>query len=406
MHNNEKKKGKVIDHLRISRRSFIHVVQCVGAGALLGWKTCPGQIKPYAGGGKVTFVPILPGRFVHVRDKDATFWDFTTGWYGDYVNQSVVNDMIDAGLMELTNAKTVPAAWSRLVPEYLPGQTFAIKVNFNNFNSAGPDPDDDINALIEPVNAIIRTLIMFGAAPGDITVYDVTHGLHNGGMPQNSFISRCLYPGVKFACYVGNPNPYSSTQFVEFDPPSFPNIPDLPVCNALAESDYLINMPIPKEHSFTGVTLGFKNHLGSVDRCQKMHAFFPYAYYYDPGYSPLIDLFKNQHFGPKTVLTVGDCLFGHWENTYGVPPPWLTFGNGAPNSLFFAADPVAADSVMTDFLEIERVQQGQGPVIEGTRDFLVLAQKEGMGVFEKGDPWQQPAGSGYKRIKYIYIDGV
>jgi hypothetical protein len=29
-----------------------------------------------------------------------------------------------------------------------------------------------------------------------------------------------------------------------------------------------------------------------------------------------------------------------------------------------------------------------------------------MGIFEQGDPWQQPAGSGYKRLDYIYVDGT
>ncbi|MHC4946409.1 MAG: DUF362 domain-containing protein, partial [Planctomycetota bacterium] len=376
---------------RITRRSFIHLLECMGAGVFLGWRKPMGPNKPRPVGGTEPIAPRYRGRVVHVRDDDATFWDFSTGWYGDYVDQDVVDAMVEAGLKALTETDTVVSAWERLVHNYKPGKKFAIKVNFNNYLASGPDPDPDINALIEPVNAVIRTLIMFGVPPEDISVYDVTHGFHNGSMPQNSFIARCLYPGVNFVYYQGNPDPYSETEFVHFDPPNIPNIPDLALCNVVIESDYLINMPIPKEHSFAGVTLGFKNHMGSCDRCQKMHSHLPYAYYYDPDYSPLVDLFRNPHIGRKTVLTLGDCLFGHWEDTIGTPPPWLTFA-GAPNSLFFSADPVSADSVMTAILEAERIAQGIGPVIEGTRDFLVIAQKEGMGIFEQGDPWQQPAG--------------
>jgi hypothetical protein len=225
-------------------------------------------------------------------------------------------------------------------------------------------------------------------------------------MPQNSFISRCLYPGVNFVYFDGNPNPYSVTEYIEFNPPGSPYIPNLAICNAVIESDYLINLFIPKAHAFTGVTLGFKNHLGSIAQCYSMHVRMPYHYYYDPSYSCLLDIFRNPHFRKKTVLTIGEGLFGNWRDTESSPLPWNTFGDEAMNSMFFAADPVSIDSVCTDFIEIERIQQGYGTVINGTRDCFILAQAENMGIFEQGDPWQQPAGSGYDRIKYIYIDGV
>jgi hypothetical protein len=408
MHSDEfhsKKNGKM--KKGVSRRKFLHFMQWAGAGAFLGWRHPDGPMKPKAGIIPGSAIPVLPGRLVHVHDADATNWDFSTGWYGYHVDQQVVDDMTEAGLLALTRTKNVASAWKRLVPNFVPGQTFAVKVNFACFNQGGPDPDPDINALIEPVNSLIGTLIQFGAAPEDISVYDVTSGGgHNGSMPQISFINRCLYPGVNFVYTYGNPDPFSSTQYVQFNAPGYPGIPDLRVCNALVDSDYLINMYIPKAHSAAGITMGFKNHLGSHEKALKVHEYLPYSYYYNPEYSPFVATFKNPHFANKTVLTIADGLFGNWKALSGAPRRWLTFGNEAMNSLFFSADPVCSDAVLTDFVEIERMQQGYGKLMDGTRDYLSLAQQEKFGINDQGDPWKLPMGSDYKRLKYIYIDGV
>ena len=393
---------------KITRRSFIRVLKCAGIGAHLGWKNPKGLLNPKLDGAvdQRPFQPRFRGKLVHVLDGDATSWDFSTGWYGDYVDQGVVDTMTEVGLLRLTGATNIQSAWERLVPSYTPGQTFAIKVNFNNYDTGDPDPDPEINALIEPVNALIRTLIMCGVQPSEISVYDVTNGWHSGSMPPLSFVDRCLYPGVNFVYHEGNPDPFSATEFVQFDTPGSPSIPDLAIGNVVVDSDYLINMFIPKGHSLAGVTLGFKNHLGSIDRCEKVHVYLPYNYYYDPNYSTLVDIFKNPHFASKTVLTVCDNLFGNWESVNGPPQRWFTFGADAPNSLFFSADPVAIDSVLVDFIEAERISRGLGNVISGTRDYLSLAEGEDLGVFEQADPWVLPVGSEYRRIKYIFVYGV
>ncbi|MFH1998695.1 MAG: DUF362 domain-containing protein [Planctomycetota bacterium] len=383
----------------ISRRQFLHFMQCMGLGAFIG----PiGPMNPL----NEHLLKRLPGRVVHIEDADATSWNFSSGWYGNYIDQGVVDLMVERGLIKLTGASSVAEAWRKLIPHYIAGQTLAIKVNFNNF--MGSEPDSNINAVIEPVNAVIGTLIQFGFSPNEITVYDVTNGFHAGKMPQINFINRCAYPGVNFVCYYGNPDPFSATEKVSFDcpPPPKPQIADVAICNALANSDYLINMPLIKAHPYGYVTLGFKHHFGSVNRCDTIHTYLPNSSQYVADYSPLVDLMKNPHFGAKTVLTVGDGLFGNWKNVSGSPLRWLTFGNTAPNSLFFSADKVAIDSLMSDLIDFERRQQGFGILNLKARDYLKIAEQEGMGVFEQGDPWQLPRGSGYRLIRYVYVNGV
>jgi len=62
-----------------------------------------------------------------------------------------------------------------------------------------------------------------------------------------------------------------------------------------------------------------------------------------------VDIYRSQHIGPKTVLTVGDGLFAAIDFN-SAPQTWTTFGDQLPNSLFFSVDPVAIDCVMHDFV--------------------------------------------------------
>lgn len=338
-------------------------------------------------------------RVVHMRSASATNWDFGDDWYGDHVNQAAVNQMMEQGLMRLTGTSTLAGAWMALLPTYKKGEQVAIKVNLNNClsdNCSG----NAIDALIEPVNALIRGLIERGVTTSDIWVYDVTHAWHDGRMPAR-FVNGCDFAGVHFVAYVGQANPFHTTEKIRFNtPPGGPAIGDLPLCNVLVNAHYVINMPIVKSHPFTGVSLGFKNHFGSFDRCDLTHVYTPgcptayYPCYYDSAYSPLIDIYSNPHIRNKTILTVGDCLFGAWSDPTWKPLPWRTFNHGAPKSLFLAVDPVAVECVMADILAAETTLLSQ------TDDYLRLAGEAGLGVYERGDPW----GAGYQYIDYVRVE--
>ena len=160
--------------LSVTRRKFIQFLQCLGFGAWLGPVGPQGPENTWKG-------RILAGGVIHVQDASATSWDFTTGWYGYTVDQVVVNGMVEKGLLELTGEDTVSGAWGKLIPMYVTGQNIAIKINFSNYYAGGADPDPDINALIEPVNALIGTLVAFGVWPRDIVVLNTAAALVAGG---------------------------------------------------------------------------------------------------------------------------------------------------------------------------------------------------------------------------------
>jgi hypothetical protein len=358
------------------------------------------------------------GRVVHVHDPDATGWDFGNDYYGNSVDQDVVNEMVDQGVMELTDASSVAQAWQSLIPDYTPGKAVAIKVNFNNsYSSCGgcltncEDYQLKIDALIHPINAVIRGLKV--AYPilehSDIWVYDASPGQNPPSSHRiitGRFTDDCLYNGVRFfdrECR--EEATFSSTDptaQVTFSPPQgIPTPSDQKITDVLINATYAINMPIMKRHMFAGVTLGFKNHFGSIDDCKLLHQWIALEgdYYGGTAYNPLVELCSNPNIRDKTVLTIGDGLFGNWESNERKSQPWSTFGNQAPNSLFFATDPVAIDSVMCDFLYIEGYRTD-----ERWRDYLVVAEAAELGVHEQGDPWQKPWGSGYSKIDYGRIE--
>jgi hypothetical protein len=335
---------------------------------------------------------------IHAHSSSATSWDFSTGWYGNYVNQNVVNNLTVEGLKSLTGQSTIEAAWQALLPGYVPGMGIAIKVNFNN--ATCDNPDNIIDGLIHPVNALIQGMLLMGVQQQDIWVYDASRPL------PDQFRNGCLFPNILFFDRAGgcaepatfdSSDPYAEVDF------QHPNLTNRRITDVIIEATYLINMPIIKDHGISGVTLGFKNHFGTINNIIRGGADNLHYYIdrddarYDPTYSPMVDIFANPHIRDKTVLTVGDGLYGALGNTNVVPQPWETFNNLAPNSLFFSQDPVALDCVLLDILDAE---PGSHPNRPDAQDYLELASQAGMGTFERGDPW----GSGYTLIDYQKIE--
>lgn len=354
---------------------------------------------PIATNTPILTLPVPPdgSRVVHVHSSSATSWDFSTGWYGDYVNQSVINNMVDEGLKQLTGQSTVTDAWQTLLPDYSPGKGIAIKVSFNNCWVCD-DSDNIIDGLIEPVNSLVKGMKELSVQEQDILVYDTSRCL------PDRFRTRCAYPGVRFFDVDGKCAERSSYDSTDPDAQinfSHANITPRKLCDILVNATYLINMPIVKDHMYASVSLGFKNHFGSIDRVNGPGADHLHYYlanpYCNPDYSPILDIWANPHIRSKTVLTVGDCLYGSLGNPNLEPTRWSTFGNDAANSMFFATDPVAAECVMWDILDAEPVYHPR-PI--GCDSYLQLAANAGWGVCERGDPW----GSGYNRINYIRVN--
>ena len=332
--------------------------------------------------------PPTGSRVAHMHGNNATSWSGESD-YWNHVNQATVNTMVDNGIMALTGAASVTAAWQTLLPTYQVGQKIAFKMNFNN--SKDCTGSNLIDGLPHPVIAAIRGLLQMGVAESDIWLYEAIN--HMPSRFVNAFGS---YPGVKFFDpFCRQPAWFTSSDssaYVQFTAPgSVPTPQETKVTDIVVNATYLINVPIMKSHGLPGVSLGFKNHFGTINVPYALHEYIKQSgTYFRSDYNPLVDIYRNPNIGNKTILTLGDGLFGSWEGFSTEPAPWSTFGNQAPNSLFLATDPVAIDCVLADFLAAETTLPA------GTDYYLQLAADAGLGVFERGDPW----GSGYSEIDY------
>jgi hypothetical protein len=337
--------------------------------------------------------PSYRGVVVHVHASNATSWNGQRR-YWEHVEQSVVDQMVDHGVMALTGALNAQSAWRVLLPHYQQGQKIAIKVNFNNCWTCS-STQGVIDALIHPVNAVVASLGQIGVAAEDIFVFDAVRAI------PSRFTGNGL-PGIRyFDRYCASTAGFSSQPdaYIPFAPPVGVTMPAEKITDVVLNANYLINMPIMKGgHPLAGVTLGFKNHFGTIHNCAALHDYVdavsrPPAYDHD--YNPMVDFFRNPHIGEKTVLTIGDALFA--AKDFNDPPEtWNTFGGQVPNSLIFSTDPVAIDCVMHDLIAAEL---GHRLSPEANR-YLVLAGISGLGIYESVNPW---TGS-YSQIQYTKIE--
>lgn len=331
-------------------------------------------------------------RVVWVHDNNATFWD-GSGYYGDYVDQQRVNKMLEEGLKALTGEADYTNAWLRILPNYTQGKKIAIKININNKGR-----DNNIDALPQPVNAIIDGLKKIGVKESEIYVME----------PSRQFVTRIgdlilkSYPNVLlwdtyWGGVYGHKVTYNSNDETLKVKHGIDSLGESALPDQIDDVSYIINIPIIKGHpGGAEITLGFKNNFGFFKDISRFH---PYTYPSSGDYSyennPLIDIYLNSHIREKTVLTVGDALFGHRISNTGVPEVWETFNGEYPNSLFLSIDPVAVDSVMWDFSNAEY------PKAEDGQLYLHRAQEVGLGIHEH---WNNADERRYTQIDFLKLD--
>lgn len=354
----------------------------------------------------------LSGRVIHLHSSHVTDWNFDPAYYYGKtqapgvmgVSQEVVDAMVDRGVTELLGLPpgSVAEAWRRIIPGYSPGKVVAIKANITNSTSCDSD-DSAVNALAQPVNAVVRGLKLLGVADQDIVLYDsssdYTHFFASRLIAELANKNIQLFDSGGCSAQSSTWDSTDPNATVHFSDPVGDTIAER-LCDPLVNAAYLINMPIMKGHPTAGVTLGFKNHFGSSIHPSYMHPWVDTTYEGIEQYSILVDLNSNPHIRDKTRLVIGDGIYASRLRHDSPPEPWTTFDNQAPCSLFFATDVVAIDCLMHDLLKAERGSDQPA----SSNAYLRLAGKSGMGIYESGDPWQMPYGSGYAKIKYNRIE--
>jgi hypothetical protein len=342
---------------------------------------------------------------VSVHDGSATNWDHVSGYHWERIDQEVVSDMVATGVMTLTAKSTLASAWQHLIP-YQNGEAVALKVNLNNTWEC--ESSNKMDAYPETVNAVIEGLLLIGIPPDKIWITDPSRVI------PSRFVNRIHTAGVRFFSAVDCcSNACSLTDYVSpassaASPTTYPPGDYIRPAQVFADAAHLINIPLLKGHVAAGVTLGMKNHYGSVtflgndpDAARlRMHDYLYPDQNLDPSKSVLTDINLNPHIRNKTRLILGDGLFGNPLDNLQPPQLWTIFDNSDPNILFFGIDPVATDSVMCDYINEERIRIGS---TAASNSYLQHAQSMGLGIHDQWDDFQNRQ---YADIAYLHVEGV
>jgi hypothetical protein len=317
-------------------------------------------------------------RVVRVHSSSATSNGIGNNNYFETIDQVVVSQLFDAGLLSLTNQSTANAAWQSILTNYHSGDRIAIKVN-NNSVSGGME-GRLINSP-QMIIALLSSLQTFGVKQTEIIIYDVSRA---AAIEQTGPI-LAQYPQIQ---YIQQGNVTWDAQNLNG---SFGTV-KLPT--ALTESEHLINLHLMKIHSIASFTGALKNHFGTTSNPGAFH---------NNIHEVITELNSHPDIKEKTRLVVGEALFATFS-PFGKPVTLTNtdiFPEGTPNSIFLSFDPVAMDSVLFDYLYYEK---------DGKMDvdtFLHVAASAGLGTHEHGtlaEGTYSPQDMVFNSIDYINFD--
>ncbi|MDH7515677.1 MAG: DUF362 domain-containing protein [Bacteroidota bacterium] len=228
------------------------------------------------------------------------------------VNEIVVQQMFDAGIMEFTGITSSPsAALASLFPGLTTARKIAIKPNL--INSSVPTRKELVKAVIT------RLVGMLGGFPAaNITLYE-RHAFSSAGYSTSYFgqpvnlVVDTTFPNLGYTIHCdGKDRPYSKS---------------------LYEADYLINMPVAKDHSCStalNFTFAFKNHMGTVNpggslgiHCNK---------------TAILDVMASSVMVSKQRLVILDALYAIYNGGPSGSP------QASPCQIMIAQDPVTIDA--------------------------------------------------------------
>ncbi|NOY07194.1 MAG: DUF362 domain-containing protein [Chlorobi bacterium] len=263
-----------------------------------------------------------PGRIVIVEHPDAV-----KGY--NNVDEAVVQQMFDYGIQRFTGITSSPAdALASLFPGLTKSKKIAIKPNL--LNSSVPTRKELVKAVI---NRLVQMLGGFPAS--NITLFE-RHSFSSRGYTTSYFghnvkmVRDSTFPDLGYYIYCGGKNrPYSKS---------------------LHDSDYLINMPVLKDHSCStalNMTLAFKNHMGTLNpggslgiHCNK---------------KATIDIMASSVMVAKQVLVIMDGLYAVYNGGPGGAP------QATPKKIFISQDPVTNDYQGRKLINELRVANGRSP---------------------------------------------
>jgi uncharacterized protein (DUF362 family) len=226
--------------------------------------------------------------------------------------------MMHTGVMSITNTNNVGDAYKSLFPGITEKSIIAIKINCLAGGLLSTHPAV-VDAIIDGLKQMTVGQSLF--PPYNIIVFD--------DRPQNMIIAAGFtmknVPG-NYRCVTTENNWSDTVQNIHNT--------DQRLSKIVEEANYIINVPILKNHTNAGITFSLKNSFGMIDKPQNMHADMC-----DPFIALVYKLVAN-----KVVIIIGDAILGAHKGGPSTSPTFIT------NSIYLSKDPVAVDKYAFDVI--------------------------------------------------------
>jgi hypothetical protein len=320
----------------ISRRDFLRFL---GVGAI-GLIARPRLSQALERLGKNVF----PGRGepAHLFASDVVQCYDDNATSGSTVNEPVVQVMTDASIKALTGINDLGEAWKSVFPGIAESSVISVKVNC--INSSCSTRHELVNCIVNGLaqmnfggNSYRRNnVIIWDRTDSELTSAGYT--IYTGADPNTVRCFGTSHSGIGYD--TGHP---LNVNGVTSNPSRILSL----------MSNYLINAAVLKTHqSISVVTMGLKNHYGSVNNPGSLHA---------NQANPSIPSLNQQirDVLPTTniqKLTITDALWGIYS---GGPADLADFN---PKLILMSRDVVACDYQGQNVINAERLNHGLGDV--------------------------------------------
>lgn len=243
------------------------------------------------------------------------------------LDEKRVGELLDRAITTYTGHQRPSDAWKHVVLEG-GGKDKVIGLKTNGLGGKG------ISTHSVLVLAIAERLQQAGVKPGNILVWDRNaRDLQACGLTINTDPARLRCFGSDVAGFEDAAEAFGASQV------RFSKI-------LTRECAMVINLPILKDHSMSGLTFALKNMYGVVQRPWDLHA---------GGCNPgVADLNAFPVIRQKIKLTIGDAMTSVYEGGPGFRPEHLW----QPSALIVGEDRVAIDQVAWGILDKKRTDMG------------------------------------------------
>ena len=260
-------------------------------------------------------------------------------WDGDNLIEDALYQMLDASITQLTGQNDAGQAWASL---FAPQERIAIKVNVLSISSFWT------HAPL--VMAITERLQEAGVPAEQIVIFDY----NSRELPNAGYVINQDGPGVR--CYGTDGDSASGWTIMDTE---------VGLSNILMNCDALINVPILKQHDWSGISFAMKNHYGTFTKPSSFHG--------ERIVRGIAELNALPPIKERTRLIVGDALAI-------VKTGWRNAATG--DSILMSFDPVAHDTVGLQLYSQMLTAEGDNPasVTERATAWLNASAELGLGV--------------------------